>query len=595
MKKIKFILFIFTILIFSCDEITAPTIPNIPSNLHIDVLDVSHINLRWQFSGGTYGDSIQFTIAKKVGEDNWDQNFNTVIDNRIISDQIRTTDSLIYAYKVKAKNLSINTEYAFSDPIAYFSDEAAPTNFTLSQTAQDSVKITWQDNCVGEEGYCLEKRINNEKWISPYLKIESNTESYIDKVNAFESIEYRLFAYFGDSESNSLNNSIKTTLGAPSHLQLTKPDVNKIRLNWVDNSFGEDGFYIDRKLGELPWETKIATIDSNKTFWIDDVDFPAATLQYRVCSYLGEISSSYCETQTVNVRLDLIGSFKTAGEAIDIEVNNLFAFVADNYNGLEVIDCNNTDKPSQLVNLEIPDRTLSASLSGNFIYVASNSGKSPGLLTKIDLSVPENPYITGSAKIDGVPNGIAVAGDHAYIASGKAGLTTAYISSMSPIIITNTSTNGLARNLCLDGHYAYITNGLDGFSIMDVQNPANPSLIASLPASGLANNIAIANGIAFVTNGEDGLDIFDVNNASAPFLLKNYQTNGFVYDVAVQDNYVYLIDKDLGIIILDISDINNPYQIAIYPMQTKPVSVYNFGSYLFITDNEGMKIIQVRS
>ena len=461
--------------------------------------------------------------------------------------------------------------------------------------AQDSLLITWDDNCVGEEGYYLEKKVDGGSWISPYVKLNNNIEYFLDKVNAFEIIDYRLTAYFGESESKTLEKNITTTLGAPSNLALTKPDINKVQLDWQDNSIGESGFKIDRKIGDLPWELEIAIIDSNITSWINDVDFPAATLQYRVSSFIDDVSSGYCAPQTVNIRLNLIGFYNTTGDAQDIEVNNLIAYVADNYNGLEIINCSNTNTPTSQLNIPIPDRTLSASLAEDFLYVASNTGESPGVFSKIDLISSTEPILTGYTSIPGIPNGIAISGDHAYIASGEMGLTTVYVTSQNPIVITTTSTSGFARNIAIEDHYAYVTNGLNGLTILDILNPANPNVLSNVPASGLANNVAISNNYAFVTNGEDGLDIIDISDPSNPTIQNNYQTNGFVYDVVVQDNYAYLIDKFLGIIILDITDIDNIYQMGIYAMDTEPIAVYNFGSYLFVADNEGMKIIQVRS
>ena len=128
MKKIVLALFIIIILVVACDDITSPQIPNVPFNLNIAVLDVSHINLTWQYNGDTVGDTIKFSISQKVGENNWNDYHGIAIDSRTFADQITTTDTLIYAYKIKATNLATNTDYSFSNSIAYFSEESDPTN-----------------------------------------------------------------------------------------------------------------------------------------------------------------------------------------------------------------------------------------------------------------------------------------------------------------------------------------------------------------------------------------------------------------------------------------------------------------------------------
>ena len=594
MKKISILIFFVVIILLSCDDTTSPIIPNIPYNLSIEILDPSHINLSWQINSSTIGDTIQYTVAKKIGIEDWDEYYFYLLEDKSVMDLINTNDSLIYAYKVRATNLSTNTTYPFSNTIAYFSDLTTPSDLNLIQPTQNQILLTWKDHCLGEEGYIIDKKISGGSWISPYAKLAENTDHFLDQATPFENVEYRIYAFMGSSNSKSISSEIFTSLGAPSNLELSKPDFNKIRLDWLDNSMGEDGFYIDRKLGKLPWEPQYAAVDSNINYFIDDVDFPAATLQYRIYAYQNEYTSAYSNVDTINIHLDLIGSYQTDGNALDVKVKNLIAYVADNYNGIEVVNCFNPDDPQQITNIPIPDRALEASLEDNFLYVVSNSGDSPGLLSKIDLSNYLNPQFVGYANIDGIPNSISTSGDHAYIAAGNSGLLVAYITPMNPAVVTNVSTGGIARKATVDGLYAYVTNGLDGFSIFDISSPSDPELISSFPSTGLANNIAVENGIACITNGENGADIFDVNDPNNPIFITNFPAEGFIYDVAIQENYIYLIDKDNGVIILDITDVNNPYQIGNFSMQTEPVSVCNFGSYLFITDNEGFKIIQVR-
>ncbi|MFO7896239.1 MAG: hypothetical protein R6U84_04835 [Candidatus Cloacimonadales bacterium] len=594
MNKIMIIL-LFVLILISCDDITSPIIPNVPYNLQLNVLDSAHLDLSWQINSSAIGDTLRFTIAKKSGEQNWNENHAMVLDIENFVDEVNTADSLVYAYKVKATNLSEDITYSFSQPKAYFSAATDPTDLQLEQISQNNLLIQWQDKAVGEEGYIIEKQVDGGNWVSPYARIESNKESYIDQVDAFETINYKVYAYFGNDKSTTLSESIQTTLGSPDNLSLSKPDDNKVRLTWQDNSNGEEGFFIDRKLGELEWETEIARVDSNVTEYIDDVDFPAATLQYRVYGFSGAAYSGYSNPEEINIRLNLIGEYQTAGAAKAVIVEDLVAYIADNYNGLEIVNCFTPNSPQQITNISIPDRTLAASLEGDFVYVTSNSGAAPGLISKIDLNDMQAPFLTGSATISGIPNGIATLGDHAYIASGDAGLVTAYISAMNPAIVTNTATGGFARKVTISGHYAFVTNGLDGFSILNVLNPAAPTLLSTHPASGLANNIAVQNGLACLTNGENGADFFDVSNPHSAVFLHNYQNDGFIYDAEIVGNYAYLVDKDRGILLLDISDINSPYQMGIYRMDTEPVSVYNYGSYLFITDNEGLKIVQVRS
>jgi hypothetical protein len=195
MNKFSILIGLVVLLLLSCDDTTSPIIPNIPYNLNIEILDHSHINLSWQLNSSTVGDTIQYTVAKKIGTEEWDENYFYVLENKNVMDLIDTSDSLIYAYKVRATNLSTNTSYPFSNSIAYFSDLTTPSDLNLYQPSQNQILLTWKDHCIGEEGYIIDKKTSDGAWISPYAKLTENTVSYLDQTDLFENVQYRIYAF----------------------------------------------------------------------------------------------------------------------------------------------------------------------------------------------------------------------------------------------------------------------------------------------------------------------------------------------------------------------------------------------------------------
>jgi len=76
-------------------------------------------------------------------------------------------------------------------------------------------------------------------------------------------------------------------------------------------------------------------------------------------------------------------------------------------------------------------------------------------------------------------------------------------------------------------------------------------------------------------------------------LVSNCPTDGFAYSIYVRGNYVYLADKEKGLIVVNISDLADPFILGSFEMSTTPNSVFVDGSYAFVTDSEGLKIIQI--
>ena len=74
-----------------------------------------------------------------------------------------------------------------------------------------------------------------------------------------------LFVLSCSKETTSPDDS----LTAPSNLTLEQIDIESIQLYWQDNSSAEEGFRIDRKIGENNWDENYQILAENTTTFID--------------------------------------------------------------------------------------------------------------------------------------------------------------------------------------------------------------------------------------------------------------------------------------------------------------------------------------
>lgn len=579
-------------IISGCDA-TSPENTNAPYSVELQKINDTTIKLSWSYNAAD-ADTVRFTIARKMGEQSWNESYEAVDDQLYLFDNIDTQDSLVYAYKVKALNVSEEYETPFSKAVAHMSDATAPTDLSITQPSEETITLTWIDHCYGEQGYYIDRKIADNDWERKIADLPEDAVSFTDQSILYSDVVYSIYAYFEDADSPALQDTIAATLAAPSDLIITKPDVTKIHLSWTDNSNDETSFRIDRRIGLGEWQENIATTGVDSTSWIDDITLPAATLSYRVFAINGIYTSLASEVVSTNVRLNQVGAIDTPGNATGIAVSNLSAFVADYYEGLAVIDCFNPSNPQISNTVQLPDRTLSCAVDENFVYTTGNSGSYPGLLTKIDFTDLSNPVITGSTATSGIANDISISGDFAYVAEGENGLTVVHVAMYTPAYVTTLPLGGHARSLTVSGQYAYIALGLDGLSIVDIINPNAPVQISTVSTNGLTQAIALTGTRALVANGEDGVEVLDVTNPAAPVALSTIALDGFICDIAIAGNYAYAVDKDNGMYVLDITVPSQPAVIGMAPMDTEPVAVELSGSYAYITDNQGLKILQVK-
>ena len=91
-------------------------------------------------------------------------------------------------------------------------------------------------------------------------------------------------------------NSVRNVPTSPMNLSATAVSSSRINLSWSDNSYGEDGFKIERKTGAGGIYALIAVTPANTTSYADTGLDELTTYHYRVNAYLGINSSDFSAT-----------------------------------------------------------------------------------------------------------------------------------------------------------------------------------------------------------------------------------------------------------------------------------------------------------
>ncbi|GBC79584.1 hypothetical protein HRbin09_00806 [bacterium HR09] len=102
-----------------------------------------------------------------------------------------------------------------------------------------------------------------------------------------------------------------------------------------------------------------------------------------------------------------------------MEVSGNYAYVADEHQGLRIINVSNPATPTEVGFSGTGGYAEDVEVSGNYAYVATG-GRG---LRIIDVSNPAAPVQTGFYDTPGDALGVAVSGSYAYVADGPAGLT----------------------------------------------------------------------------------------------------------------------------------------------------------------------------
>lgn len=268
-----------------------------PVDLTYEKLSISSIKLTWQDScNGENG----FKIDKKVGANDWQIEYDILNEDteEWIDENAEINENLQYRiYAFSGENQSTSIETGIID-----NTFPAPSNLSYEQLTIMSIKLMWTDNSIGEEGFKIDKKVGTNDWQLEYSVVEENIEDWTDEnAEINEDIQYRIHAYNGFNQSSTIVfELIDNTLPAPSNLTFDQLNINSIELNWDDNSIGENGFKIDKKVGLNAWQIEYALIGENVNTWTDSNAEINENIQYRVLAFYENYSSDSVETGIID-------------------------------------------------------------------------------------------------------------------------------------------------------------------------------------------------------------------------------------------------------------------------------------------------------
>lgn len=177
-------------------------------------------------------------------------------------------------------------EDAFVTRIYALVPPAAPANLRLTSIGVNSAGLAWDDKSDNEDGFKIERKTGPAGTWSQIATVGANVTSFQNTgLSEATGYYYRVRAYnsAGDSAySNELN--VLTLPAAPTNLTATAVHERRVNLSWTDNSGGESGFRIERKIGSGNWST-LTNVAANVTSYPDTGVVESTTYTYRVFAF----------------------------------------------------------------------------------------------------------------------------------------------------------------------------------------------------------------------------------------------------------------------------------------------------------------------
>ncbi len=293
--------------------------------------------------------------------------------------------------------------------------------------------------------------------------------------------------------------------------------------------------------------------------------------------------------------LTIVGQAATDGNAEGIAATDDVAYVADGSGGLLAFDVLDATEPLELWSCTTGiSQAMDVDIEGDYAYVADWGN---GLVV-VDKSGAG--CTIGSVATGGHPSGIAISGNRAYVAAGEVGLVCCDITTPStPAVLWTVDTPGAANDVALSDDHAYVADGSTGLQIVDIVTPS-PAVVASESTSGYSFGIDYATDVGpgsadyvFLASGDAGLDAINVNNPLAPSKDDTLALAGSAHSVSVYQQYAYVSVGGHGVAVVDISD---PADLTFVtscgtPSVPGPSDLVVAGGYAYVADAESGLVV----
>jgi len=287
-----------------------------------------------------------------------------------------------------------------------------------------------------------------------------------------------------------------------------------------------------------------------------------------------------------------VGLFGDCPRAEKVFVDGDYAYVSDFDTGMWIIDISDKEDPVGMCNIPAQSSVENIFVSGDHAYVA-DWGE---CLSILDITDKGDPVEVGRYDTTASAYGIHVSGDHAYVTDTRDGLQVIDISDIeSPEVIGVCDPGFGGQDVFVHEDYAYVASGGGGLRIIDVIEKDNPEEVAQLATLDDAEAVFVEGDHAYIADRDGGLRIIDISNKKNPSDMGFLITSDDAWDVFVQDDYAYVAIGRDGMQIIDVSNKWLPVAVGHYQLDSSSShGVYVDGNYAYVAyGRNGLRIVDI--
>jgi endonuclease/exonuclease/phosphatase family metal-dependent hydrolase len=209
----------------------------------------------------------------------------------------------------------------------------APEGLALDQQDAGHVQLSWTYDSPAGTYFSIDRKRGIADWQAGFVLVSIDTRKYTDQIDTESDTvyTYRIRVTDGtDFSPYSANIALFNTQHVPIVLRLKQIDETGIRLSWIDQSVGEEGLVIDRKVSNADWQHDFALLPANTEEYFDNLTGISDSVYYRVRVYSGISASPNSSPQGIQLgTLSPENLFFGTDQTLEVMTWNLQSFARD--------------------------------------------------------------------------------------------------------------------------------------------------------------------------------------------------------------------------------------------------------------------------
>lgn len=239
----------------ACNPIEEKPTLAAPSDVKVEQTGLTTVRLTWNNTSTSY-EGVVLERANQTADDS----FATlaILGNGVLIYNDKSHDGdAVYQYRLTTylgDQTSESTVVTFQ-----YSKLPAPTELT-AELKSEGLVLTWKDNCIGEEGYLVRRKVNDGAF-ADWKALGANVETVTDTEIKAGVYEYEVLAYVGEGRSAAARAQFINTTTPEVRIAATNASWHQVVMQmYLDN----DGGYTCE--GGFCWKndgSKGATVEDN--------------------------------------------------------------------------------------------------------------------------------------------------------------------------------------------------------------------------------------------------------------------------------------------------------------------------------------------